>query len=261
MITAESNRTQATGAPPFEGQAQAGQAPSLAERPTVGERIQLPVREPFWFLSLVVAGATIGSMWALGAVVLGILGLAGLLATYMFSVAAITLGSAFLMLAAVGRVWTRMFRFEEYRVAWDRFAFSTGQSLVVIAGLAAIALGILHLLFPAATVLGGVAILALGAGLVCHSAVMRRIGGFTSQGVGPAEADRPVVINALSVAPVRDFLVGLGVVALGVLTILGLAPMVLGLVAVLALGGAVTLAISTICGASVASLRKYCAKS
>ena len=53
----------------------------------------------------------------------------------------------------------------------------------------------------------------------------------------------------------RDFLLGLGGAILGILAILNIAPVVLGLVALLAMGGAVTLTASTICGATLATLK------
>ena len=50
-----------------------------------------------------VAGATIGSMWGLSALVLAILGLSGVPPMYMLPMAGIVLGLAFLMLGASRR--------------------------------------------------------------------------------------------------------------------------------------------------------------
>ena len=99
---------------PFKRQTQAFQAPAEAvaeQAQAETASLRFDIRDPFWFMSLVVAGATIASMWGLSALVLAILGLSGVLPMYMLPVAGIVLGLAFLMLGAVGTAWARMFRF------------------------------------------------------------------------------------------------------------------------------------------------------
>ena len=203
---------------------------------------------------------TIGSLWALSASVLAILGLSGVLSVYMFPVAAIALWAAFLMLGAVGMVWARMVRFAEYEASADRGVFFTGAAAVLIAGITGIVLGILSLVFLAAGQLAAVAVIVLGAGLLLHSGAMRRVSRFTYQRVEGRRPSGPIAMNALSLAPVRDFLWGLGTVTLGILAILSIAPTVLGLVALLALGVGVTLTVSTICGATLATVTGVCSK-
>ncbi len=61
--------------------------------------------------------------------------------------------------------------------------------------------------------------------------------------------------------PVRDFFIGLGGVILGVLAMMNVAPAILEFVAFLAIGGALTATASTICGATLATLKGVCSKS
>ena len=65
------------------------------------ERVSVTIRDPFWFLSLIVAGATATSLGGLGASILAIFGLSGVLTAYMVAVASIVAGVTFLMLAWV----------------------------------------------------------------------------------------------------------------------------------------------------------------
>jgi hypothetical protein len=261
MITTETDWGQAPVAPPFERPTQPAGAAPVAESPAaVRQERQFPVREPFLSLSLIVSGATIGSMWALCAVVLAILGLIGVPPVYMFSVAGIALGAAFLTLAMVGMAWARMFRFAEHGNVWQRNIVAGGLAVVFVAGLAAIALDILSLVFLAPQVLGGVSIIVLGSALLWHSGVTRSIRRFSYDDIEGRRPKGLAAVNALSLAPVRDFLAGAASITLGILMLLAIVPMVLGFVAVFVLAGALTLTISTVCAATLSTLRGLCSK-
>jgi hypothetical protein len=199
-------------------------------------------------------------MWGLGALVLAILGLCGVAPIYLSPIAGMAMGLALLFLGGVGLAWARMFRFGEQETRWDRIVFSSSVTAVSIAGLAVIFLSILNLVFLAAASFGAVAIIVLGGGLLWHSGVMQRVRRFTDHGVEERRLSGPWAINILSLAPVRDFLLGIGSVILGILALLGLAPMVLELVALLALGGALALTASTLCGATLFRLSRVSAR-
>ncbi len=269
MVTSDTNRAQVTAIPPYERPVQGlpSGAESVAEQGQVEERSAgspISIREPFWFLSLVVAGATIGSTWGLATSVLAILGLAGVYAAYVLPVAAITLGLSFVAVGAVGAGWARTLRFTEQENSRERAIFSVGVAAMVIAGLAAIVLGLLTFVFLSDTRFGAIAVIALGLGLLCHSGVMRGVSQFTHcvtyQGRGGQRPSGPFAINALSLAPPRDFVVGLGSVVLGILAMMHVVPAILELVALLVLGCAVAATVSTLCGASLAALKAIYAK-
>jgi hypothetical protein len=264
MVTSESNRTQASVTSPFARQTQSGPLPAeaVAERPAVEQKAEekevFPVRYPIRFTSLVAAGATIGSLWGLSVSLLAILGLSGVAVAYMSPVAGIALGSSFLVLAGVDLAWAGMFRIAGIEKPRERVVFTGGVAAVLIAGCIGIITGILNLMSLTGTWLGAVAVIFLGLGLLWHSGVMRRISDVTHRNVGVVHANGPLAINALSLAPVRDFLVGFGCAILGLLALLGVVPTVLTCVALLAMGGALAFTTSTICGATLANLEDTC---
>ncbi len=265
MVTSESNQGQsATATAPFERQTQipppSRETSAQRPQPQAEQGRALPVHDPCWSMSLVVGGATIGSMWALGAFVLAILGLSGVTPIYMLPVAGIALGSAFLILAGIGRVWASMFPFAEDETPRDRTAFSSGSLAVLVAGLAGVVLGILNLVYLTGARFGAVPVIVLGLGLLWHSGVMRRVSRFPYHGVEGWRLKGPLAVNALTLAPVRDFLVGVGSVILGILAILNVAPATLSFVALLAISTALVLTSSTICSATLAALEGHCAK-
>jgi hypothetical protein len=267
MVSSESSRTQPSATTPYERKAQTFQPPAeaVAEQPRAEHRLSIPLRDPLWFMSLMVTGATIASMAGLTAVVLAILGLSGVLPAYMLPVAGIVLGLAFLTLGAVGVAWARMFRFVEHETSRDRLVFSGGLAAVWTAGLAAVVLGILNFAFLGDVRFAAVAVILLGLGLLWHSGIMRRVSHFTYyvayQGVEGRRPSGPYALNALSLAPVRDFLVGTGGVILGILAMMSIAPVTLAFVALLIIGGALGATASTICGAALTTLKGACSKS
>jgi hypothetical protein len=266
MVTSDSDRVQAP-APAFERQTAPPPQPAVeatTERPEIREPIAAAVRDPLWFLSLVVSGATIAAVGGLSTVVLSVLGLSGVLPTYMLPVGGIALGAAFLMLGTMGMVWGRMFRLAPREVSRGRLMFSSGATAVLIAGVAAIVLNILTLAFPGDIRYVAAAVIALGLGFLWHSGGMRRVSRFAHdvafEHTPEYRPSGPFAINALTMAPVRDLLVGLGGMVLGVLAILNIAPVVLAFVALLIIGASLTFSASTICGATLISLKGICVR-
>jgi hypothetical protein len=251
MVTLEGERTQSPAGTSFEPHLEPG--------------VSVIVRDPFWFMSLVVAGATAASFWGIGALVLSIFGLSGVAVDYLLPVVGIVAGAAFLTLGGVIAAWGRMFRFSEHETTRDRIVVSSGVAAVLTAGIAAIVLSVLNLVLLGDVRFVAIAVMAMGVGLLLHSGLMRRVSRFTNYvtyyKVEGRQPSGSIAINALSLAPLRDFLLGLGSLVLGILAILNIVPVVLGFVALLALGGAVTLTVSTICGATLATLRNVCSKS
>ncbi len=260
MVTLESNRGQsATATPPFERQTPSSEAP--APQRQADEPAPVSLRDPYWCMGLVVAGATIGSMWALGALVLAVLGLSGVLPVYLLPVAGIALGLAFLMLGGIDRVWASMFPFVENETRRDRTIFSSGILAVMAAALAGILVSILNLAYLPGPRFGALAVVVLGLGLFWHSGVMQRVSRFPYHGVEGRRLKGPLAVNALTLAPLRDFFVGAGSVILGFLAILNVAPAALGFVTLLAISGALILTSSTLCSATLATLQGVCCKS
>jgi hypothetical protein len=232
----------------------------VTEPGVIQERVLSP-HEPLLFLSLVVTGATLGATLGLSTLVLTILGLSGVLTAIMLPVSGITLGAAFLMLGAVDIAWNRMFRFDESETSWQRTVLSSGVAVILTAGIVAIVLSVVNLTVLTAVRFTAVAIIVLGLALLWHSRIMRRVSNFTHENLEGRRLSGPVAINSLSLAPVRDFVLGITGVILGILAMFNVAPTALGLVTLLLLGGALTLTSSTICGATLATLSSACCKS
>jgi hypothetical protein len=267
MVTSESNRGQAVVAtPPFERQTQVSPpspeapAPPSSVQPPAEERLPTGLREPFALMSLVVSGATIGSMWALGATVLAILALAGVAPVFTLPAAAILVGLALLTLGGIDRLWAQMFPFAEGETRRDRTIFSSSIWVVIAAGLLGAIVGIVNLTRFTDPRFVAIAAIVLGLGLFCHSEIMRRVSRFPYHGVEGRQLRGPLALNALTLAPLRDFLVGLVGVVLGVLAIFNLAPIALGAVALLAMSIAAVATTSTICSATLATLEGSCSK-
>ncbi len=272
MVTPESNRGQPSATATLERQRQAYQPPAGSgtaqfhseERAQSEERAAIQIRDPLWFMSLTASGATIGATLGLSGLVLAILGLSGVLPVYLLAVAGIVLGFGLLTLGAVDTTWARMFRFAERETSRERTIFASGVAAASIAGLAAIVLSLLSFVFLGDTRLGALAVIVLGLGLLWHTGVVRRVSHFTHyvtyRGAEGQRPSGPFAVNALSLAPVRDFLVGLGGAILGILAMMNVTPVTLTFVALLIIGGALASTASTICGASLTTLKGACSK-
>jgi hypothetical protein len=263
MVTSESNRGQSvTASPPFERQTQefAATPEAPAWQPKAEERPPATAPASLWNMSLVVAGATMGAMGALGAVVPAILGLSGVAPLYMLPVAAIVLGLAFFILAGIGRRWAFMFPFAEHETRQERRFFSFGFFALLIAGLAGIILGIFNLAYVSGARFGALTAVVLGLGLLWHSFVMRRVSRFPYHGIEGHRLRGPLALNALSVAPVRDFLIGVASVVLGILALLNVTPLTLSFVALLSIGIGLAFTTSTICSATLAAMESHSSK-
>jgi hypothetical protein len=212
--------------------------PSVQEQPHVG----MGERE-----KRVVAAASTGavteSIGAAGAIVLAILGLAGILPTAMMAVTTIVLGAAILLDA--GAVSARHDRLVGETLGADarrlRALVGGGISAESLAGVAGIALGILALLGVAPIALCSVALIAFGAGLLFGSAAKGRFASLHTSQYGTHESARHIIDETLHVSAGAEVLVGIGAVVLGILALLGLQPVTLILVGFLSVGATMLL--------------------
>lgn len=189
----------------------------------------------------VVGGSTTEALGGTGALVLGILGLAGVVPHFMLSIAAIALGAAILTEgASVAAQYNRILRnsLDEHV---DAAEMGGGLSGEAIAGVTSIVLGILALLGLSPVLLSAVAVIVLGAGLMMGTGVNARLNDLKMEASDQHEKAKRVAREAMVGANSAQLLVGGGAVVLGILAIVGIAPMTLGLVAMLAMGASVLL--------------------
>ncbi len=200
------------------------------------------------------SGRIVGTAFSLDAVaaaatvVLAILGLAGMYVNYMTPIAVITIASA--MLIKSGGVAARYHQLvrETGRGVGPSLELASGMSAEMLAGAAGIALGVLALIGILPITLTAISVIVFGGGLLLGGGETFRV-----SHLGPVNnsredtAEHVARLTAESAAG-GESLVGIGAVVLGILALTGTQPMMLTLVALLALGGAMLLS-----GASVAT--------
>jgi hypothetical protein len=178
------------------------------------------------------------------AIVLAILGLAGALPLTMAAVATILLGAAFLLeggavLARYHHLVHAMQRAGEEPAI--RAEVGGGTTAETLAGITGLALGILSLLGVFPEVLLPVAIIAFGGGLLLGGAARSRLGSVAMEETGVGERLRHVLHEAIRASSGSQTLVGIGAIVLGILALLGIYPLTLVLVGLLAVGCAALL--------------------
>jgi hypothetical protein len=185
----------------------------------------------------VAAGSAVESVCGIGAAVLGILALAGVLPRYLVPVATIALGAAL-----VSQGWAIAARFSDLTTSiggrHSRVGVGGGMSAEFLGGTAVVTLGILALIGLMPLTLTAVAIVAFGGSLLVGGAAAREINEFGDANADP-ERSSHLAREAARTASGTEVLVGLGGVALGILALVGIEAATLVAVAVLAYGAAV----------------------
>jgi len=194
-------------------------------------------------LKTVTRGSITQAVCGVGAAVLAILGLAGILVGYMVSVATIAIGVAFLAEGgAIAARWDDLMR-EAPSSRFDKQSeFGGGLGAEFVAGITGVVLGILALLGLYPAVLIPVAIVVFGGGLLLGSALTMDLG---SIGLDYDRGGR-MSRDATRAASGMQVLVGLGAIVLGILALVGFAPGTMSLVALLAIGTSILLSGSAV---------------
>ena len=198
------------------------------------------------------------------AAVLAILGLSGVLPTYILPVAGIVLGTAFLTLGTTTSSWARMFTPAATESSRQRTVFLSGVAAVSLAGLAAIVYcGILNFAFLGDLRFSGVAVIALGLGLLWHSLAMSQVSHLLPRGLPRGGRTSPPKGCLPSThSPWRRYRLPYRAwrPILGILAMMNVVPAVLEFVGLLIFGMALSVTASTICGASLAAVKSIYSK-
>jgi hypothetical protein len=167
--------------------------------------------------------------------VLAILGLLGILPLTLDAIAGIALGVALLLGgAALAARYSRAI--PPTALPRARHDISGALGLQAIAGIAAVVLGVLALLGVSSLELLGVTVIVLGAALLAVGGGMARLG--RSARWLRADAGRSGEVDSGSVAAGWEVLIGVAAVVLGILALTGRAPLMLTLIAMLCVGAA-----------------------
>jgi hypothetical protein len=197
----------------------------------------------------VAGGSLTEAIAGLGAVVLAIVALAGLFPAYLGPIAAIVLGVA--LLFEGGSIAARYSRLLGEVVASHRVAseLGGGMSAELLGGAGGIVLGILALLGLAPDVLMSVVAIVFGGALLLGSSATWSLNHLiVEHWYAGHETARRVARSMVSAAAGAQVLVGIGAVVLGIVALVGMHPMMLSLIAILAVGASVALSGSAVSG-------------
>jgi hypothetical protein len=199
-------------------------------------------------------GSIVESIGGIGALVLSILGLIGFIPVTMASLAVIAAGGA--LLIGGGTLASQYARiFSGARPRLSHSIIGGGMAMESLAGFAGIVLGILSLLGIHSAIMLGAAVIILGCALLLASGAVARLTTLpirepfgTSEQARQAEHEHYIVRDALYAASGSEALIGAGAIVLGILSLSGIAPMALILVALLAVGASILVAGSSVAG-------------
>jgi hypothetical protein len=183
---------------------------------------------------IMAGGSATEALVGIGAVVLTIIGLAGVVPHLMLSIAVIAVGAALLIEgAAIAAEYSQAAR----EVGGGRAAsveLGGGTAIEFLGGAAGVVLGILALIGVVPVMLNAIAAIVFGATLVLSTGGVSRLGDIGPDYTTAERAARGAVTGGVGV----QALVGLGAIALGIIGLVGYNTQILTLVAVLAVGAA-----------------------
>jgi hypothetical protein len=208
------------------------------------------------------AGGLAESVAAVGVVVLSILALAGVLPVTLLAISCIGAGAALVFEGAA--VTSRVSALLAARLPMGTAELEGGLAAEVLAGAAGIVLGILALIGLGPLVLPIVAAIIYGGGLLLGSGMRSRLNALHTEGrsssyegitTSTGSSTAAMMENVVFVSTGGEMLVGIGVLALGILALLGIDSLVLALIAYLALGASLLLS-GTALGAKLLGVRR-----
>ncbi len=215
------------------------------------------IREEKRAMKIVGGGSLAQGFVATGAIALAISGLAAFQTVWMAAIATILAGTALMFegAAIATRFPTLMHDTDTGRLG--AIELGTGMTAEMLGGVAGLALGILSLAGLVPMVLMPAAAIVYGVTLVLGLGATARLNDLHIEKVCDSNESRHVARALVKSAEGVQILFGLGSVTLGILAILGITPMILSMVAMLAVGFSSMLSGSAIGGRVLSSL--HCA--
>jgi hypothetical protein len=189
-------------------------------------------------LRVVAGGSITEAICGAAAVVLAIIGLVGTMPGYMASIATIAFGVALLAQGgAVAARYSRLLR-ETTPAEWEaRAEISGGMGAEFLAGGAGVVLGVLGLLGIGTATLIPIAIIVFGGALLLGSGATVDLSSIAEP--TPQERFAHVARQAMVAASGAQVLLGIAAIVLGIIALAGIDPVVVTLVALLVLGASV----------------------
>ncbi|MDA8095135.1 MAG: hypothetical protein M0T84_14750 [Betaproteobacteria bacterium] len=201
----------------------------------------------------VVGGSASEALGGGAGAILAILGLSHVAPPYMLAIASIVLGGALLFDGALIAADYSHVLERSGSKGLSAAELGGGLSAEALTGAAAIVLGILALLGLERDILMPASAIVLGAGLVLSSGVSSRLNEVKIDTTEENLVARRVAHEAVSASSGAQTLVGISAIVLGILSLIGFAPVILPLVAMLAIGIAILLSGTAISGRMLAT--------
>ncbi len=170
----------------------------------------------------------------IGAIILAIVGLFAIMPLYMAGIATIAIGVAFFIDGFVSIAKYRTVPVEVSQRPFEIIQLGWGTTAEFFGGAAGIVLGILALMNIYPLVLVPTAALIYGITLIFSSSMLARLNETRIEQQPQEERQRIVEREAVVVTADIQIFVGLAALVLGILSLLGMYPLVLSLVALLA---------------------------
>jgi len=183
-------------------------------------------------LSEIAIGSTTEGIGAIGAIVLAIIGLAGVFPNVMAAIATIVIGAVILVEGGAIGVAGRWLVYQNVTEGRS-FPLSGGITAEFFGGLAGVVLGILALFRATPDILLAAAVLIYGAALLVGGATLSRGNLFLQT---QSQSVTPEFRSLAGTGAGGYILVGMGTLVLGILAVIGQVPMTLILVGLLSLG-------------------------
>ena len=204
----------------------------------------------------VIAGGSLTEAIAgLAAAALAILGLAGVLPGYLAAIATIAVGVALLAQGgAAAAKWSRIVA-DTPGAEWDpRGEIGSGMTGEILGGAAGLVLGILALIGLAPQILIPAALLAFGGAMLVGTGTTVDLGASRAS-VGSARFERSSR-EVTVVASGTQMLIGIAAIVLGILALIGVDPLTLSLVGLLASGASILFSGSAVSSRVLGLLRR-----
>lgn len=212
--------------------------PHRPDRPEHHHRERVQTAE-----QVTVGGSTAEALAGLGAVVLAILALIGLLPVTLTAIATIAIGAGLFLRGSAISSRLNSLRHDVYAGRPEPVRPSRSNlTIEMLGGLACIALGILALLRLGPAALLPIAAIVFGGTLILSAGVTSRLAELETWRTNADVRTREVEREAARGAAGTEVLVGIGAVVLGILTLVSVGPgLILVIIANLAVGGAMLL--------------------
>jgi hypothetical protein len=193
-----------------------------------------PHEESRWTRLTMASSSAVEGLAGAGAIVLSILGLAGLFPSFLLGIAVIVIGGALIMEggAVAARLSYALREASEGKI--ELAELGGGVSLEFLGGAAGIALAIIGLAGVVPMILWPIAAIVYGAAHLFGSTITAHIR--TYKYLGQPEHVQNVANQAVRAAADVQGLIGIGGITLGILALIGFAPLTLTLITMLAFG-------------------------